>query len=104
VEELKSKTNDILQRIWRALGLDDDAVDFTELHKGWSLDTVTRGTFGVGKIGYGGDAPKWFQAGEWARVTNYCADDVALERDLAIFVDKYGYVINGKTQQVLYLK
>ena len=104
VLELKDKTNDVLQRIWRALGLDDDAIDFTELHKGWSLDTVMKGTFGVGKIGYGGDAPKWFQNGEWARVANYCADDVALERDLADFVDKYGYVINGKTGQVLRLR
>jgi len=104
VLELKDKTNDVLQRIWRALGLDDDAIDFTELHKGWSLDTVMKGTFGVGKIGYGGDAPKWFQNGEWARVANYCADAVALERDLADFVDKYGYVINGKTGQVLRLR
>ena len=28
------------------------------------------------------------------RVINYCIDDVALERDLAAFVDKFGYVIN----------
>lgn len=104
VLQLKEKTNDILQRIWRALGLDDDAIDFTELHKGWNLDTVMKGTFGVGKIGYGGDAPKWFQAGQWAKVANYCADDVALERDLADFVDKYGFVINGKTGQVLRLE
>ncbi len=103
VLELKDKTNDILQRIWRSLGLDDDAVDFTKLHAGWNLDTVMRGTFGVGKIGYGGDAPKWFQAGQWAKVANYCADDVALERDLTDFVDKYGFVINGKTGQVLRL-
>lgn len=104
VEELKPKTNDLLQRIWRALGLDDDAVDFTELHKGWSLDSVTKGTLGVGKIGYGGDAPKWYQAGEWARVANYCADDVALERDLAVFVDKYGFVYNSKLNRYLDLR
>ena len=103
IPKLKDRTNDILQRIWRSLGLDDDAVDFTELHKGWSLDTVMKGTFGVGKIGYGGDAPKWFQDGQWAKVANYCADDVALERDLTDFVDKYGFVINGKTGQVLRL-
>ncbi len=101
VLELKDRTNDILQRIWRALGLDDDAVDFTELHKGWSLGVVASGTLGFDKIGYGGDAPKWFQAGQWAKVANYCADDVALERDLAVFVDRYGFVVNGKTGQVL---
>ncbi len=100
---LKDKTNDLLMRIWRAIGLDDDAVDFTELHKGWSLDIVAKGTLGKGKIGYGGDAPKWFQAGQWGMVANYCSDDVALERDLAVFVDKYGFVVNGKTQQVVRL-
>jgi len=104
VLELQSKTNDLLMRIWRALGLNDDAVDFTDLHKGWSLDVVTKGTLGIGKIGFGGDAPKWFQAGQWGRVVNYCADDVALERDLTDFVDRYGFVVNGKTNQVLRLK
>lgn len=103
VVELKDRTNDILMRIWRALGLDDDAINFTDLHKGWSLDAVTQGTFGIGKIGYGGDAPKWFQSGQWAKVANYCADDVALERDLAVFVDRYGFVVNGKTGKLLRL-
>jgi DEAD/DEAH box helicase domain-containing protein len=103
VLELKDKTNDLLMRIWRAIGLDDDAVDFTDLHKGWSLDEVTKGTLGVGKIGYGGNAPKWYQAGEWGRVANYCADDVALERDLAVFVDKYGFIYNGKLGRVVNL-
>lgn len=100
---LLPKTNDLLMRIWRALGLDDDAINFTDLHKGWSLDKVTQGTLGVGKIGHGGEAPKWFQAGQWARVVNYCADDVALERDLTDFVDRYGFVVHGGTGKVLRL-
>ena len=74
---MKDKTNDLLARIWRALKLDEE--QFSELHKGWGLDVVARGTLGAGKIGYGGDAPKWFQAGQWARVANYCCDDVALD-------------------------
>lgn len=91
VEALRPKTNDILLRIWRSLGLSTE--EFSSLHKGWNLSAVMQGTFGVGKIGYGGDAPKWFQAGLWAKLTNYCVDDVALERDLAVFVERYGYVI-----------
>ena len=96
---LKNKTNDLLARIWRSLGLDEE--QFSNLHKGWGLDVVAKGTLGIGKIGFGGDAPKWFQAGQWGRLVNYCADDVALERDLAAFIDRYGFVINGDTGRML---
>jgi DEAD/DEAH box helicase domain-containing protein len=91
VPELQSKTNDLLLRIWRSLGLPLD--QFSKAHGGWKLDQVMRATFGIGKIGNGADAPKWFQAGELLRVANYCVDDVSLERDLAAFVDRYSYVI-----------
>lgn len=98
---LKEKSNDLLLRIWRSLGLDEES--FSDLHKGWGLDVVCSGTLGVGKSGYGGDAPKWFQAGEWARLVDYCVDDVRLERDLGEFIDCYGFVVNGSTQRVLRL-
>jgi DEAD/DEAH box helicase domain-containing protein len=91
--ELGCKTDDLLRRIWKALGLSPD--DFNSLHKGWGLDSVAGSTLGYRKIGYGGDAPKWYQAGQIQRVVNYCADDVALERDMTDFVDRYGYVVNN---------
>lgn len=99
VTALKTKSNDLLQRIWKSLGLDEE--QFSDAHKGWGLDAVAMGTLGVGKSGNGADAPKWFQAGQWARLVDYCIDDVRLERNLGAFIDKYGYVINGKTDQVL---
>jgi DEAD/DEAH box helicase domain-containing protein len=99
VEVLKPKTNDLLQRIWRSLGLDEES--FSDLHKGWGLDVVAQGTLGYGKIGNGANAPVWWQQGKRERVINYCADDVALERDLTDFIDKYGFVVNGRTRQVL---
>jgi len=102
VTQLKDRTNDLLLRIWKALGLDEER--FSDLHKGWNLDSVAKGTLGYGKIGNGADAPKWYQAGQIHRVINYCADDVALERDLAAFVDKYGFVYNAKLGQYLSLK
>jgi DEAD/DEAH box helicase domain-containing protein len=89
---LSTKTDDLLRRIWKALGLSPD--EFSNSHKGWGLDAVAGSTLGYRKIGYGGDAPKWYQAGQIQRVANYCADDVALERDLTDFVDRYGYVVN----------
>lgn len=93
VAELQPKTNDILLRIWRSLGL--SLTEFSKMHGGWKLDQVMRATFGVGKIGNGADAPKWYQAGQIHRVINYCVDDVALESQLASFVDQYRYVVGS---------
>ncbi len=93
VEALRTRTDDMLRRIWKALGIAPD--DFSDRHKGWGLDAVAGSTLVANKIGYGGDAPKWYQAGQVQRVANYCADDVALERDLTDFVDRFGYVLNG---------
>lgn len=90
--ELSLKTDDLLRRIWQALGLDPDT--FGPEHKGWGLDAVASATLNASKIGYGGEAPRWYQAGQIQKVVNYCADDVALERDLCDFIDRYGYVRN----------
>lgn len=93
--ELSQKVNDILRRIWHAQGFDPDR--WQAGMGGPKLEDIASATIGVGKIGNGAEAPKWFQAGQVQRVANYCADDVAIERDLAEFVDRYGYVIhNGK--------
>jgi len=93
VAELQPKTNDLLLRIWRSLRLDTER--FSSAHKGWSLDNVCKATLGLGKIASGEQAPRWFQEGEHARVINYCVDDVTLERDLAAFIDRYGFVCNS---------
>lgn len=95
VAELLPKTNDILRRIWLGLKLRPD--EFSDLHKGWGLDIVSRYTLRApGKIASGAQAPKWYQSGEWGKLVNYCVDDVTLERDLTVFCDRYGYVTNGQ--------
>lgn len=99
VEALRAKTDCMLRRIWQALKLNPDI--FSSAHKGLNLDAVAKGTLNAGKIGYGGDAPKWFQAGLVQKVANYCADDVALERDLAMFIDRFGYVVNGGSGEIV---
>jgi len=94
VQQLGPKTNDLLRRIWLALYLKPN--EFSSLHKNWGLDKVCRATFGQGKSGFGGDAPKWFQAGNWAKLVDYCIDDVRLEKRLTDFVDQYGFVISAQ--------
>lgn len=93
VEALRSKTDDLLRRIWMSKGLNPDI--FSDSHKGYGLDAVASETIDARKIGWGGDATKWYQAGFYAKVANYCCDDVAIERDLTNFVERHGYVIKG---------
>ncbi len=96
VRELLSKTDDMLRRVWQSLGLDPEG--FSPKHGGWSLDIVAQATIGAAKSGFGGDAPKWFQAGNWARLVDYCIQDVKLTRDLTVYADKFGHLVgkNGK--------
>ncbi len=98
---LEPKTNDILRRIWQSLNLNPDRF-VPRTHGGYNLDTVTQSTLGTKKIGHGASAPRWYQEGLIQKVVNYCADDVALERDLSNFVDRYGYVLrNGEKIQIV---
>ncbi len=99
-ENLAAKTNDILRRIWTALAIDPDRGPGGI--RGTKLDEIAGATIGVNKIGDGASAPVWYKEGAIQKVVNYCADDVAIERDLADFVDRYGYVIHMSNQ--LFLK
>ena len=83
---LAPKTDDLLDRIWKALG---------NREKGWKLNDVAQRTLGVCKVEDGANAPLLFQSGDWGKLCNYVADDVAIERDLTAFVDKYGFLIAG---------
>lgn len=86
---LLDTSNDLLRRIWQALG---------KREKGWKLGDVTKHTLGRGKIGEGADAPKLFQEGKWAKLIEYNLDDVCLTRDIGKFIDEHGYVLgpNGR--------
>jgi len=92
--QLTVSSDDLLRRIWQAQGLDPTV--FSDRHRGWGLDAVCEGTLQARTISHGSVAPLWFQAGQWARLTNYCADDVALTRDLCQFIDRYGDVVHPR--------
>lgn len=97
---LESKSNDLLARIWRSRGLDPDKFD-KRTHGGWGLGVVCLDTIGRGKIGNGALAPRDFQAGLWAKVVNYCCDDVMLTYELSEFIDRYGYVVRDMRQYLI---
>jgi hypothetical protein len=90
------KSNDILRRIWLALGFDPDVQG--PKAKGWKLENIITHTLKEApKLMNGAAAPVKWQEGKFMLVTNYCLDDVQLERHLIEFTDRYGYVNNGET-------
>jgi hypothetical protein len=91
--EFRCRQNDLLRRIWQAQGLDPDIFQ-VKTHGGWGLDAMAHGTLDQGKSGYGAEAPSWYQQGNWARLLDYCLDDVRLTRDLSIFADCHGFLQN----------
>jgi len=96
---MAERSNDLLRRMWKGLGLNPDQFS-PQTHGGLTLERVAAATLGSSsalKLMEGKDAPIAFQRGEIQKVANYCADDVALTRDLMRFCDAYGYLINPKT-------
>ncbi len=56
------------------------------------LDALTSATFGEGKIGSGGDAVKYFHAGELDKLKKYCLEDVRLTKKLYEYGKENGYI------------
>jgi hypothetical protein len=88
----KLKTYDILAEIWKAQGL--DPTEFSDAHKGWSLDTVCGATILQRKSGHGANAPFLYKQGDIWRVISYCINDVKLTRDLYNHIKTQKYVMN----------
>ncbi len=92
VDWLLPKCNDVLDRIWKALGT---------RQKGFGLGFVGMATLGVGKVDSGENAPQMYKDGKFHQLISYCCDDVCLERDLADFVDRFGFIVNPNTKMKL---
>jgi len=92
---LEARSNDILRRIWIAKSLDPDDFNMAS-HGGYSLDSVAGTTIGRRKTGHGADAPRLFKEKRWCELIEYCVADVAIERDLVAFVDRYGYIVSER--------
>lgn len=99
-EGRKSSDFDILREIWIAKGLNPNQFK-PETHGGFKLDDVAFDTIGMRKTANGALAPIMYQQGHFAELTDYCLEDVRIERSLFEFVVNYGYVTrDGK---VIYL-
>lgn len=57
-----------------------------------SLNAVAQETLGVGKLGDGLDAIKYFRSGDFESLEKYCLKDVEITRDLYDYGLKHGYV------------
>lgn len=91
-----SKDFDILREIWISLGLNPDKFS-PKTHGGYKLDDVAYETIGCRKTANGALAPVMFQEGKIAELTDYCLEDVRIERTLFEFAVTNGYVIrNGR--------
>lgn len=60
----------------------------------FKLDRLSNQNLGRGKIEHGSNAPELARKGHWAKLFNYCADDVHLTRDLFAHICKNGGLIN----------
>lgn len=89
-----SKDYDILRQIWIAQGLDPDHFDM-RTHGGFKLDDVAADTIGMRKTANGALAPVMFQQGKIAELTDYCVEDVRIEKTLFEFAATYGYVVRN---------
>ena len=70
---------------------------------GWrpKLEYAAKATLGRGKSGQGDMAPDMFARGDWGKLVTYCAQDVALTRDLYLFAKQHGYLLtHSKSSEV----
>lgn len=72
-----------------------------EVHDGSiSLDGLAEGTLRMHKTGSGAHAPKLIREGKWPAVFAYNLHDVRLTRMLYDFMNKYGYLVDRRKNQI----
>lgn len=91
-----SKCYDILRKIWRAAGFDENK--FTPLtHSEYGLDACCKANLKMNKTSNGALAPILWQQGKIGDVIDYCLEDVRLTYLLLKKITKYGYIFDPKT-------
>jgi len=58
-----------------------------------SLASLAKATLKAEKGGHGLEAVAWFRSGDWAKLEEYCLQDVRLTRDLYQYGQKFGHLL-----------
>lgn len=97
----RNKSYDLLEEIWKSANL--GPIYNVKTHSGYGLDAVARANLGETKNGWGGNAPIWFQRGEFGKLITYCLRDVWLIKRLLDKVIHTGQIISPVTGEKLFL-
>lgn len=96
-------TYDILEEIWKSLGLDPDKF-YWGTHGGYGLDVMCESNFGTKKSGNGALAPVDWQQGKIGTVIDYCLNDVRLTKQLLDRIRLSNYLKCPKTGKELLIR
>ncbi len=58
-----------------------------------SLASLSKATLGAEKSGHGLDAVVWYRESNWAKLEEYCLNDVRLTRDLYLYGREHGHLL-----------
>ena len=66
-----------------------------------SLDSIAKANEYITKSGNGALAPIWYQRGQIGKLINYCTTDVRILKLVQDGIEKYGTIINPKTNNLV---
>lgn len=89
------KSLDILRRVWRAAGHDENVFNINT-HAGYGLDACCAANFNWHKSGHGALAPVDWQRGNIGSVIDYCLNDVYMTKMLMDKIIKDGWIHDPK--------
>lgn len=102
--DLQAKSYDILQEVWKSLGLNPDKF-WWKTHGGYGLTDMANANIGFAKTGHGGAmAPMQYQRGEWGGLIDYCLNDIFLTKGLMDLILHKGSLKCPKTGKSLAIR
>ncbi len=94
---LCGKTTDLMAKAAASMGREPYAAEFRKV---WTLRSVCHATIDRVPADSGDDAAHNLMSGQWPSGLSYALDVMALVKELAWFVTKYGYLVGPSGQRV----